>query len=164
MNDPGAFEEVFDINDDIKEAIQSEQTKAFELLNIDLSTEPKEIVEKIKEYVDSLYANGSISDYNEQTRKDLAITLGSAWGNAACKIYGWKWMGLRAEDEEYAAYYIVSPNHKFCCPPFSFILNILEGGNIGLDGRNDNTIMLLFNMLDGVETRQNASHNYMVLM
>ncbi len=165
MQDTGTFEEVFDINDDIRSAIQEEEAKAFDLLDgVDESLNPKEAVKKIREYVDSIFDDGSVLSYDEQTKKDLAITLGSAWGIAVCKTYGWKWMGLRRQDEEYAAYYVVSPNKKFCCPPFGFLFNILGGENFGLDGRNDNTIMLLFNMLDGIEANQSAPSNYTVLM
>jgi hypothetical protein len=38
----------------------------------------------------------------------------------------------------------------------------LTGNNIGFDGENDNTVLLLFNMLDGIE-KQKSSEKYQVL-
>lgn len=163
MTDTGTFVEVNDIDEEIKSAILEEESKALDLLSVKKNNNPKEIVQKIKEYVDSLLAD-NLSFYDEQKKKDLSITLGSAWGVAVCETYSWKWQGLRRQDEEYAAFFVVSPHGKFCCPPFGFIFNILNGANAGFDGKNDNTIMLLFNMLDNVEVNQSAPHNYTVLM
>jgi hypothetical protein len=39
---------------------------------------------------------------------------------------------------------------------------IVQGRNAGLDDENDNTILLLFNMLDGIEGQESA-HKYQVL-
>ncbi|NDV93765.1 hypothetical protein D0T84_02375 [Dysgonomonas sp. 521] len=163
MTDTGTFIEVNDIDEEIRLAILEEESKALELLSINKNNNQKEIVKKIREYVDFLLS-GDINGYDEQKKKDISITLGSAWGMAVCETYGWKWQGLREEDEEYAAFFVVSPHGKFCCPPFGFIFNILNGANAGFDGKNDNTIMLLFNMLDNVEVNQSAPHNYTVLM
>ena len=164
MEDWGDFIEVEEIDDDINAAILEEQGKALAILKMSIEDEPSKIVGSIKQYIDSIFEDQSILNYNKQELKDIAITLGSAWGMAVCDAHNWKWQALRREDEEYPAYFVVSPSHKFCCPPFGFILNILEGENFGLDNRNDNTVMLLFNMIETVDFTQSAPHNYTVLM
>jgi hypothetical protein len=42
------------------------------------------------------------------------------------------------------------------------LYKIVAGNNGGLDGGNDNTVALLFNMLEGIE-EQNPTHKYQVL-
>lgn len=44
-------------------------------------------------------------------------------------------------------------------PNLYFLNNILQGNNAGLDGNNDNTVLLLFNMLKDIE-KQKPEHNY----
>jgi len=77
------------------------------------------------------------------------------------KEYGWQWQYLDF-GQGGAGIYIVSPKTYYCCPPLYFLTKILLGNNAGLDGKNDNTVMLLFNMLDGIEN-QKPSSNYQTI-
>ena len=81
-----------------------------------------------------------------------AVGLGCLYGDAVCKEHGWKWMAFGPDDES-AAFGVVSPEGNYCLAPMSFILKIMNGENIGPDGQNDNTVLLLFNMIDGIDER-----------
>lgn len=45
---------------------------------------------------------------------------------------------------KYKVFYMISL-------PMNYMQNILTNKNIGLDGNNDNTILLLFNMLNNID-------------
>jgi hypothetical protein len=51
---------------------------------------------------------------------------------------------------------------KRICNPLYFLYKILSGNNAGLDGANDNTVLLLFNMLEGIES-QKLAQKYQVI-
>lgn len=72
------------------------------------------------------------------------------------KEYGWTWKYLDFGDDSHGIY-LVSPREYYCCPPLYFLTKILLSQNIGLDERNDNTVMLLFNMLEGIENQKPQS-------
>lgn len=82
--------------------------------------------------------------------EDVAVALGIMYGHAVCSFYGWTW-GLLGENEQSAAVSIISPEKNYCMHPMNNMLRILKGENIGLDGRNDNTVLLLFNMLKDID-------------
>ena len=46
---------------------------------------------------------------------------------------------------------IVSPKENYSIQPMNYMQKILTNKNIGLDGNNDNTILLLFNMLNNID-------------
>lgn len=135
------FKRVEDVPQDLVEAILEETAAAREFMGVKESDSPKEIVTKIRKYVDE--------HFGSEMLEEQAIQLGCLWAEAVIKQYGWSWKYL-GEGEEMGVY-IVSPNEYYSCPPLRFVVDIVNGENIGLDGKNDNTILLLFNMLDGVE-------------
>jgi hypothetical protein len=77
------------------------------------------------------------------------------------KEYNWSWKSIDFGSDG-SGIYLVSPQEYYCCPPLYFMNKILLGNNKGLDGRNDNTVLLLFNMMDGIE-KQKPLKNYQVL-
>lgn len=162
MEDLGIFSEKVLIDKDTEGAINNEIANAYKLVNIDRSLSPRETVRSIREYVDVILDEGSLLDKNDSELRDLSVTLGALWGDRVCKEYGWSWLGLKEDFDEYPAFYVISPNNRYCIPAFGFIYNIINKKNEGLDGNNDNTILLLFNMLDGIETRD-TEHPYTVL-
>ena len=133
------FKRVEDVPQDLVDAIIEETAVAREFLAIKNDT-PKEIVAKIKEYVDN--------HFGSEMLQEQAIQLGCLWAEAVIKEYGWFWKYLGDDD---MGVYIVSPSEYYSCPPLFFLTNIINGENIGFDGKNDNTILLLFNMLEDVE-------------
>lgn len=156
------FIDINDINDEISSLIQSETKEGLSLIHLSLDDKPYDIILALKDYVNDFLEKDN-ANLSSDAIQDLAVRLGCVWGTIVCLVYKWKWQELRAEDEEYGAFYIVSPTTKFCIPPFRLFFDILNAKNIGLDGNNDNTIALLFNMLENVEINQAAQHNYTIL-
>ncbi len=148
---------VTNLEQDIVSALKEEQENCIQLLNISENNSPKEIVDKIRLYVDDLLEQ----NHTEEQLTTYAITLGSMWGEMVVKEYGWQWKTLDFGDGN-ESYYVVSKNNFYCTPPLYFINKILMGENAGFDGNNDNTVLLLFNMLDNIEETA-PSKNYQVI-
>ncbi|QQO08779.1 hypothetical protein [Breznakiella homolactica] len=144
------FTYISEMPGDLAEEIRSEYREALSLLGAAGTDTPAEIVEKIYRRAGDYLEQGS-GDPDEA--QELGITLGCAWAESVIRAYGWRWMHLGETSDE-AGVYIVSPNDYYCCPPLYFLTNILSGGNTGLDGRNDNTVLLLFNMLENIEAQR----------
>lgn len=87
---------------------------------------------------------------NEENIPPLSIQFGSLFGEALCKGYGWEWVEVGSGPDD-SLYAVVSPMHLYCVFPLQFIKRVLDRENTGPDGMNDNTVMLLYNMLDGIE-------------
>lgn len=109
----------------------------------------KEIVTEINNIVDSILKTNSFpKEYS--SIDDVAVALGIYYGNAICNYYNWEWrmLGLSAESSVVS---IVSPKKYYSIQPMNYMQKILTKKNIGLDGNNDNTILLLFNMLNNID-------------
>ena len=139
--------------DDLVEALKEKEQESFALLNVSEQDNPKDVVKNIREYVDKLLSE----NHSEAELKEYALQLGTLWGLMVIKEYGWLWQYLDF-GQEGAGIYIVSPKTYYCCPPLYFLTKILLGNNAGLDGKNDNTVMLLFNMLNGIENKKPSSN------
>ncbi len=148
---------VTELEKDLVNALKAEQEKCIKLLKISENDTPQEIVKKIRVYVDNLLSE----NHTEENLREYAITLGSMWGEMIVNKYGWKWKYLDF-GEDIKGIYIVSQNNFYCTPPLFVLTNILLGDNYGLDGNNDNTVLLTFNMLDDIEGKK-PSKNYQVI-
>lgn len=131
------------------EEIRSNSEEVQRLLGVSLEDDAPSCVNAIEEKVQELL-DGSKGVLEEKELICESIKLGSLFGEALCKAYGWWWKKV-GQDEEGSAYAVCSPQDLYCVFPFQVIQLILEGGNIGPDGTNDNTAMLLFNMLESIE-------------
>ena len=118
---------------------------------------PKNIVRMMRERVDKLLKE----EHSDDELKEYAIQLGSLWGSAVVSAYAWSWKDLDFGDGT-GGIFVVSPNAYYCCAPLDFVYKILMKNNIGLDGNNDNTVELLFNMMDGIE-KQRPKDPYQVI-
>ncbi len=130
--------------------IRHAAAQAAESLEIDVSGGAARIAEQIDSVVGVMLAQGVNPDMLGFA--DTAIGLSCLYGEAICERYGWSWMEF-GSDEESAICGVVSPERNFCLSPMPYLMQILRGGNIGPDGENDNTVLLLFNMLDGIDER-----------
>ena len=131
------------LEDEVIQELHRLELKAYKLIGAKEKDTPTQIVTFMCNYVDKLL-------YKRLKRKEIdniSIALAAAWGLAVCKEYNWEWQYLEVPGKTERSYYILSHDHWYCCPPFYFIANILEGNNKGLDGKNDNTVLLLFNMI-----------------
>lgn len=87
-----------------------------------------------------------------ESLSDVCVALGVLFGQALCIGYGWNWQEF-GDTKKKAVFGVVSPEKNFCNAPLNFIYQILQGNNIGLDGQNDNTVLLLYNMLEDIDKK-----------
>lgn len=107
------------------------------------------VIAQIHQKVDD-YLGGKPFPKAYDTVRDAAIALGSRFAYAYILERDWDWMMI-GDSEETAQIAIVSPKHNYCIFPLSYMLKILEGKNIGPDGNNDNTVLLLWNMTEKID-------------
>ena len=119
-----------------------------------------ELAEKVYDTVDEILKTGRIPEEFEEMR-NVYFPLGCLFGQAVCYEYGWKWMMCGEPDftdsgfETMAQFYcVVSPDELFSIRPSMLIRSILNNNNIGLGGENDNTIILLFNMIADIDKQK----------
>lgn len=143
--------------EELVEALKEKELESFALLHVTEQSNPKDVVKNIREYVDTLLAG----NHSEANLKEYALQLGTLWALMVIKEYNWQWQYLDF-GEEGSGIYIVSPKTYYSCPPLYFLTKILLGNNPGPGGENDNTVMLLFNMFDGIEN-QVPAENYRVV-
>lgn len=116
------------------------------------SKDGKGIATEIYEIVDNiLKTNKFPKEYS--TIDDVSVALGIYFGYAICDYYKWTWKMLGKTSDNDAGVSIVSPENNFCIHPMNYMLRILTNRNIGLDGNNDNTVLLLFNMLENIDAK-----------
>jgi hypothetical protein len=147
---------VSELDNETLEALNDEEQKGIKLLNI-TEEPPKQIVEEIRLFVDDILAK----NYNDEKLREFALQLGTVWGKMVEKEYKWNWKSIDFGDGD-ANVFLLSPKEYYCCNPLYFLYKIVSANNAGLDGKNDNTVLLLFNMLEGIE-KQKPAHKYQVL-
>ncbi len=109
------------------------------------------IAAQILTIVDGILETGQFPEQYEDLA-DVAVGLGSLFGNALCIGYGWAWKDF-GNSEEHVVHGVVSPRGFYTNAPMEYMYNILSGNNKGLDGENDNTVLLLYNMLENIDDR-----------
>ncbi len=118
-------------------------------LGVSLEEDAPEAVQALTDEVQHLLDSKAVA-MSDEGILHLSIRLGSMFGEALCKGYGWEWVEVGSSPDDHL-YAVASPEYLYCVFPIQFIRKILVGENLGPDGENDNTIMLLYNMLDGIE-------------
>ncbi len=137
--------------DDVKSEIDRVFRMAVQIFGIKDPTDGKAIASEIRRIVDDILKTGSFpSEYADI--EDVAVALGVMFGQALCCGYGWTWK-VFGDSEQKAMFGVVSPEENFCNVPMQYLLKILKKQNIGLDGKNDNTVLLLYNMLENIDQR-----------
>lgn len=111
--------------------------------------EPEAIVTQLNKIVGALLGGKPYPSAYSHV-KNAAIALGAQYGLAYEQARGWKWM-LVGNSEEDAEVCMVSPKENYCIFPLSYMLKMLEGRNTGADGKNDNTVLLLWNMTENID-------------
>jgi len=137
------------LTDEISKALQEKEQEAKVLLKLSGDEAPELVVENIKNFVKTLLLQG----HSQEDLKEYALQFGALWGKMVIKEYSWTWKHLDFGDG-IQGIYVVSPNSFYCCPPLFFLNKILMGQNKGLDGNNDNTVLLLFNMMNNIEKQE----------
>jgi len=85
-----------------------------------------------------------------ENKDDLIFTAGVLFGEALREEYNWQWAEIGNEKEN-PVISLLSPKEYYSNMPFEYIKKIIEGRNPGFAGENDNTVLLLFNMLKTIE-------------
>lgn len=115
------------------------------------STDGKGIATEIYEIVDEILETNEYPDEYSNI-DDVAIALGVYYGQAICNYYDWTWKLLGQTSGENYEISVVSPEKNYSIQPILYMKKILTNNNIGVNGKNDNTILLLFNMLDDIDS------------
>lgn len=144
-----------ELTSELIDALDEAKQNAFQFLKLTGEETPPEVVKMIYEAVNRLLEE----QHSSEDLQEYAIQLGTLWGFMVEKEYGWQWRQLDFLDDDVQGIYLVSPRLYYCCPPLYFLNKIIQGNNAGLDDQNDNTVMLLFNMLKDVEKRL-PDHTY----
>lgn len=142
--------DAIDLSKELVDALHEKEKESYVLIEATETESPNKIVERIKEYVDKLLVN---EDLSEEELREYALKLGTLWGEMVIKEYNWKWQYLDFGDGA-EGLYIVSPKNYYCCPPLFFLTKILIKTNVGFDGNNDNTVALLFNMIEEIKDKE----------
>lgn len=137
------------LSDKLREKIESTFQAGVEMFGISDPDDGEAIARQVQEAADRILATGQLPE-GCGTLSETAVTLGVLFGQSLCIGRGWSWEMFGSSAEK-AVYGVVSPGQNFSNAPGSYLLRILRGKNIGLDGQNDNTVMLLYNMLEGID-------------
>lgn len=141
------------------ELIDHWKEEAITLLKLEETCEKEEIVKQINSYVDGLLAKGYADSSDSEERSLLAYKLGALWGDAVKERYQWQWSYMK-DDQGNGDYYLVSGDKKFCCPVFIYFFRILSGDNVTqFSGKNDNTVLLLYHMLEALPIKDEGLYN-----
>ncbi len=140
---------------EMPENVRAEIDKTFEkavrVFKIEHPEDGEAIATQLLEIVDHILETGEFPEEYEDI-VDVAVALGVLFGQALCCGYGWAWK-VFGDSEDDTVFGVVSPEENFCNAPMLYLNRILSGQNIGLDGKNDNTVLLLYNMLKDIDQR-----------
>lgn len=149
------FSYVGELDFDVKQEIEQTGKTAIEIFKISNPENGRTIAKEVYNIVENILSTDTFPDEYEDI-DDVAVALGVLFGQALCIGYGWSWQEFGDSKEE-AAYGVVSPQQNFCNAPINFLFRILSGDNIGVDGENDNTVLLLYNMLEDIDKRPEST-------
>ncbi len=149
------FRYVGELDSEVKAEIEQTSKEAIGIFKISNPENGQETAKEIYNIVENILSTGTFpSEY--ESIDDVAVALGVLFGQALCTGYGWSWQEFGDSKEE-ATFGVVSPQKNFCNAPMNFLFRILSGENIGLDGQNDNTVLLLYNMLADIDKKPEST-------
>lgn len=135
--------------DKTREQVERTFQTGVKMFGISDPEDGKVIAEEVKAAADRILETGELPEGCENLSAASSI-LGVLFGQSLCLGRGWSWE-MFGSSEEKAAPGVVSPQKNFSNAPRRYLLRILQGKNIGVDGNNDNTVTLLYNMLENVD-------------
>ena len=150
-NDNNYFKYVEELPKNLNAAVENTIILAPKLLKIK-SKKGKSIAKEIYEIVNKILETDQLPD-GYSTIDDVAVDLGIYYGYAICEHYKWSWKAVKNIKNVDGIVSIVSPGENYSMQPMNYMLKILTKNNIGLNGENDNTILLLFNMLEDIDNK-----------
>ena len=127
-----------------------------ELVGTSVDAEPDKIVEAIDRFLTNPKKRGWFSKIDNWD--DRALPIGSLWGAAMVRAFGWQWASLiQHGHDDYKAIALVNDDRSLMVFPFHYCFGCLE----------DNvtpTVLLAFNMLEAGKIPQQEAHSYANLM
>lgn len=160
MKKPCFYEQVVEMDEETLAQIVGQMVRVAQYYQLESMDDGTAIATKICDIVDEYLENQELPEEFEDER-DFAVALGCLYGHAICVGYDWDWKIFVFEEGD-ATQGLASPQGFFSVNPLEYIFTVLTGQNFGADGRNDNTILLLYNMLENVEANP-ADVMYMLL-
>lgn len=152
------FSYVGELPENIRAEIDGTFQKGVRVFGISDPGDGARMAEQIMNIVDNILETNTIPDaYGDIA--DVAVALGVMFGQALCCGYGWKWK-VFGHSREQASFGVVSPEENFCNAPMPYLLKILTGQNINRYGENDNTVLLLYNMLENIDRKPKKERYY----
>lgn len=160
MDKPNFYEQVVEMDEDTLAQIVGQMVRVGRFYQMESLDDGRVIATKVRDIVDEYLETQQLPEEFEDER-DFAVALGCLYGHAVCVGYDWDWKIFIFEDGD-ATQGLASPKEYFSINPLEYIYTVLTGQNIGADGSNDNTILLLYNMLENVDEHP-ADMMYMLL-
>ncbi len=142
---------VGEMSEEVFNEIRREAGRAVKIFNLTDLDDGRALATQLRKIVDQILETGEFPEEYEDI-VDVAVGLGTVFGNALCVGYDWEWMEL-GDSEENVVHSVVSPKGYYSNAPMIYLYRILTGNNIGLDGKNDNTVLLLYNMLENIDDK-----------
>lgn len=152
------FPYVGEIGSDVMGEIDRTVQRAAVILGIADLSDGRKLAAAINGAVDRILESGELPAGFEDM-EDAAVCLGVLFGHALCVGQQWKWKAL-GESAQHASFSVVSPKDNFSNAPMPYLLRILSGNNLNVDGSNDNTVLLLYNMLEGIDRKPEKQKYY----
>lgn len=136
--------------DRIREQVERTFQTGVEMFGISNPEDGQVIAEEVHGAVDRILETGELPE-GCASLSEAAVTLGILFGQSLCIGRGWTWEMFGSSSDK-AAYGVVSPRKNYSNAPRRYLLRILEGKNTGVDGKNDNTVTLLYSMLEDIDS------------
>lgn len=155
------FAYVGELDFEVKQEIERTSRTAMEIFRISNPKNGQTIAKEVYDIVENILSTDTFPSIYESL-DDVAVALGVLFGQALCIGYGWSWQEFGNSKED-AVYGVVSPQKNFCIAPMNFLFKILSRNNIGLDGKNDNTVLLLYNMLADIDKKPESTKYFPLL-
>lgn len=149
-----AFPYLGELPEKTAEQIAGQTKKAMEYFKIPDSKDGLEIATRVSMAVDEILEKETLPEgYDEML--DVAVALGCVFGHALCVGYGWSWKAV-GKDADHATYCVVSPEENYINPSMKYLYKILSGQNLGREGKNENTTLRLYQMLENADEKPSA--------
>ena len=137
--------------DKMQELIENEEF-AYKAFGIPKTKDGERLARSISGVIDRFLEVGEYPmDYYGNNIAKLTTDIACLYGQAIILKYGWKWMAVGNQiNQDDVFICVVSPDDKWINICDEYIKDIISRNNIGLGGENDNTVLLLFNMIGKV--------------
>lgn len=139
---------VDEVDEETKQQLLEAAQRAIMEFKIPETSDGRELAGHINRIVDEILEKGEVPSGYNGDRILVAVELGALYGFALGMGYGWKWKKIgTGPDQLRFDWGVGSDDDNYYNPCGFFLGKILLGQNYGLDGKNDNTVLLLYNMI-----------------